>query len=208
MKSGARHGMMKGRDDTATWRAIEDRLRRFLARRVRRGNVDDVLQEILLRVHRGLPRVRDDERFSAWLYQVARSAIIDDLRIRARHPLAREGTGSLSEEPVVSPVEPEDGVGERELAANLAPLVASLPSPYREAITLVELEGQTHLSAARLAGISLSGMKSRVQRGRHRLREVVEACCSVALDARGRVAAVEPRGATDPVCCRARPGCS
>ena len=180
------------RDDSAAWRAIEDRLRRFLVRRVHRGNVNDVLQEILLRVHRGSPQVREGERFSAWLYQVARSAIIDDLRSRTRHPLAGERAGSLSDEPVVAPVEPDDGFDERELAANLVPLVARLPSPYREAITLVELEGQSQLSAARLAGISLSGMKSRVQRGRRRLREVVEACCSVALDARGRVAAVEP----------------
>ncbi|WP_160308990.1 sigma-70 family RNA polymerase sigma factor [Anaeromyxobacter sp. PSR-1] len=192
-------------DNRAAWRAIEDRLRRFVARRVARGNLEDVLQEILLRVHRGLSAVREDERFSAWMYQVARSAIVDELRSRARRELSPTDTGSLGDEPAVPPVEPDEGFDERELAANLAPLVARLPSPYREAITLVELEGQTQLSAARLAGISLSGMKSRVQRGRHRLRELVEGCCSVALDARGRVTAVEPRGATDPDCCRARP---
>ena len=52
------------------------------------------------------------------------------------------------------------------------------------AITLVELEGLTQQAAADVVGVSLSGMKSRVQRGRKLLRERFDACCAVALDAR------------------------
>ena len=71
--------------------------------------------------------------------------------------------------------------------------MACLPSPYREAITLTELEGLTQAEAARMVGISVSGMKSRVQRGRARLREMFEACCEIALDGRGAVMQCEPR---------------
>jgi RNA polymerase sigma-70 factor (ECF subfamily) len=48
-----------------------------------------------------------------------------------------------------------------------------------------------------MAGISLSGMKSRVQRGRQQLRRMFEDCCAIALDARGHVIECEPRGCGD-----------
>ena len=83
----------------------------------------------------------------------------------------------------------------------MAPFVARLPSPYREALTLTEIEGLTQRAAADLLGVSLSGMKSRVQRGREKLRELLEACCRIGLDARGRVIGCEPR---DPSSCRCK----
>jgi RNA polymerase sigma-70 factor (ECF subfamily) len=58
---------------------------------------------------------------------------------------------------------------------------------------LVELEGLTQKQPAEVLGTSPSGMKSRVQRGRVRLRKTVEDCCDIALDARGRVVSCEPR---------------
>jgi RNA polymerase sigma-70 factor (ECF subfamily) len=69
--------------------------------------------------------------------------------------------------------------------------VARLPEAYRHAITLVELQDLTQAEAARIAGVSLSGMKSRVQRGRRLLRDMFEECCSLKVDARGRVIEAE-----------------
>ncbi|MCP4660150.1 MAG: hypothetical protein GY856_32515 [bacterium] len=69
----------------------------------------------------------------------------------------------------------------REAAACLRPMIASLPAPYREALVQVELEGSTHRPAAERLGLSVSGMKSRVQRGRSSLKalfgEVAECSC-------------------------------
>ena len=73
----------------------------------------------------------------------------------------------------------------------MTPFVARLPEAYRHAITLVELQGLTQADAAKIAGVSLSGMKSRVQRGRRLLREMFEECCSLKIDARGRVTEAE-----------------
>ncbi len=77
--------------------------------------------------------------------------------------------------------------------------VAQLASPYRAAVTLVELEGLTAREAAEMAGISVSGMKSRVQRGRAQLREMFDRCCEIALDARGKITEFSPRTAC-PTC--------
>jgi RNA polymerase sigma-70 factor (ECF subfamily) len=50
---------------------------------------------------------------------------------------------------------------------------------------MIDLDGLPQAAAARIEGVSLSGMKSRVQRGRRRLAELLEQCCTLTLDARG-----------------------
>jgi RNA polymerase sigma-70 factor (ECF subfamily) len=173
------------------WHELDARLRPFVARRVSSSSdVDDVVQDVFLRMQRGLGQLRDEERFGPWVYQLARSAIVDHQRAAARHPVA---AAEAPDEPAPGPDTEEDGAAERDLAASVARFVALLPSPYREALTLTELEGLTQKEAAAMLGVSLSGMKSRVQRGRERLRQALEDCCHIALDTRGRVIECEPR---------------
>lgn len=187
-------------DMRCAYRDLEARLRPFVARRVSApSEVDDVLQDVFLRMQRSLSDLRDDERFGPWVYQVARSAIAENRRARARHPLA---AGEPPE--AIDPGEPgDDGAVAREVATYLAPFIAMLPSPYREALTLTELEGSTQRDAAEMMGVSVSGMKSRVQRGREKLRKLLEDCCEIALDARGRVIGCErrPDGRPPTGCC-------
>ncbi len=71
------------------WRDLETKLRPFIARRVpAEVDVDDVVQDVFLRMQRGLAGLRDEERFGAWVYQVARTAIVDHQRRAAKHPVA------------------------------------------------------------------------------------------------------------------------
>jgi RNA polymerase sigma-70 factor (ECF subfamily) len=172
------------------WRELERKLRPFVARRVAEADAEDVLQDIFLRMQRSLPQLRDEERFGPWVYQVARSAILDHLRAVQRRPLAPL---DAAPEPAAPVDEEGEGAVERELATYVAPFVAALPSPYREALTLTELEGLTQKDAAAMLGTSRSGMKSRVQRGRARLRTMLEECCDITIDARGRVIGCQPR---------------
>ncbi|MEO6777487.1 MAG: sigma-70 family RNA polymerase sigma factor [Kofleriaceae bacterium] len=180
------------------WQDVAVRLRPFLARRVAPAEVDDVMQEVFVRMQRGLPALRAEERFTAWLFQIARNAASEHLRARARHPLADDAPADDV------PVEPaaDDREAARALSGCVAMFVAQLASPYREAVTLVELEGLTAREAAAMAGISVSGMKSRVQRGRDQLRALFEACCEIALDARGKVTDYEPRVQPCPPCAK------
>ncbi|HXU64831.1 MAG TPA: sigma-70 family RNA polymerase sigma factor [Polyangia bacterium] len=166
------------------WRDIEARLRPFVARRVTSAaEVDDVVQEILVRVHKGVASLRDGESFGGWVYRIAARAIADAARAEARQPLARaaDSVDAASEDP------DEPAELQRELGECVALFVARLPSPYREAITLTELQGLTQKDAADMLGTSLSGMKSRVQRGRDKIRAMFEECCEISVDCRGRV---------------------
>jgi RNA polymerase sigma-70 factor (ECF subfamily) len=198
---------MIGADARCAHRELETRLRPYVARRVSApADVDDVMQDVFLRMQRGLGGLREEDRFGPWVYAVARSAIADHRRARSRHPVAEVVTDTEEDGRAELPAvidEDDDGAVERELAMYVAAFVAMLPSPYREALTLTELEGLTQKEAAEMLGVSLSGMKSRVQRGRERLRKMFEDCCEIALDARGRVIACEPRpdGRKPDNCC-------
>jgi RNA polymerase sigma-70 factor (ECF subfamily) len=164
-------------------------------------DADDVLQDVFLRMQRALPSLRDDQRFGPWVYQVTRSAIAQFRRQAARHPLAREASPAADD--AVSEQAPDDPDLECQIGEHIAPFVAALPSPYREALTLTELEGLTQKDAAAMLGITLAAMKSRVLRGRERLRALLEACCEFALDARGGIVRCAQRVDAEipPGCC-------
>jgi RNA polymerase sigma-70 factor (ECF subfamily) len=170
------------------WRELRGELRRFVAARVAASDVDDVVQEALIRIQRGISTVRDPQRLAPWMYQVTRNAIVD----HHRRPRRTQSVDDVLAEQLATESSEDDGLS-RMLALCMSGFVAQLPPVYRQAITLVELEGLTQVEAAARLGISVSTMKSRVQRGRAQLRRLVEACCKIDLDARGHVIEATPR---------------
>jgi RNA polymerase sigma-70 factor (ECF subfamily) len=189
------------------WRELRRELHRFVRARVPRGDAEDVVQDALVRIHRGAAAVRDQERITAWIYQVARSAIADHGRRKHQAGALDPGLeGAVAE--AVAPLGADAGAPDRghgaafvALVRCIRPFVAMLASPYREAIALVELEGSSQAAAAARLGVPLSTLKSRVQRGRVQLRGLLEACCAIELDARHHVIDLVPR-----TCCAVRAG--
>lgn len=181
-------------DAQKIWQQVHDGLRAFVSKRVaNEAEVEDILQEVFLRMHRKLGSLKDPRRVVSWLFQIARHAIIDYYRKPARQ---REIPAGLSadldtDHPVsVSPVTDESadaGQLRTELAGCLRPMIDRLSADYRQAVTLVELDGLTQQAAAKRLGLSVSGMKSRVQRGRRQLKDMLEACCEIQLDGRHSV---------------------
>jgi RNA polymerase sigma-70 factor (ECF subfamily) len=173
---------------TCDLRGVAGQIRPFVERRVAPHDVDDVMQEILQRVHTGVDALDDDTRFAAWLHRVARNAIADHHRRGGRRDAKHDAFAAEWRD---ADAEQADAVAS--LAMFVRAFVEMLPSPYREALQLTEIEGLTMREAAEREAVSVSGMKSRVQRGRRLLRELFEACCEIALDARGRVVEYTPR---------------
>ena len=172
-------------DPSALWEDFAPPLRAFLARRVPAGvDADDLLQDVFLRVVRHLGTLRGTERPEAWLFQIARNALRDTLRARQR----RDGRTDALE--IDLPAESDSErvrLAEAALAPCLTGMIRRLAEPYRTALELTSLQGLTQAEAARHAGISISGMKSRVQRGREQLRQMLVHCCEIDVDVRGGV---------------------
>ena len=180
------------------WQDLHASVRAFIARRVQnQADVDDLVQRVLLQIVKSLATLRDTERLHAWVYRTARNVIIDYYRADGgRREISAGAATDLDATDATAArasVDDEDDVALRELAACLAPMIARLSPAHQEAIRMVDLEGATQQEAARRAGLSLSGMKSRVQRGRQELRAVLEACCRVDLDRRGGISAYTAR---------------
>ncbi len=194
------------------WHDVHDRLTAFVAQRIDDpADVADLVQTVFLRVHQHAASVDDDDRLLPWLFQVTRNAIADHYRSPARRReigrISAEGAvevGGESLESADPAAETDDATALAELSSCVRPMVEQLPDPYREALTLVEFQGLAQVEVATRLGISVSGMKSRVQRGRTMLREVLLACCEVSRSATGGVLDFEPR--TGAGC--AEPGCA
>lgn len=152
------------------WQEHKFRLRKFIAKRVRDHHVaDDILQDVFLKAHISLHTVTSTGNVSAWLFRVAANAVADYYR-------AHKPSDQLPED--LAAPEPERNYV-AELACCLQPLIAELPNIYRTALMLSEIEGITQREVAERLGISVSGAKSRVQRGREKLRERLSQCCEV-----------------------------
>jgi RNA polymerase sigma-70 factor (ECF subfamily) len=74
-----------------------------------------------------------------------------------------------------------------ELAPYLQEIVNSLPEKYSQAIILTDYQGKNQQEMADILGISISGAKSRVQRARQKIKDIMLACCHFEFDARGIV---------------------
>jgi RNA polymerase sigma-70 factor (ECF subfamily) len=169
---------------THDWTTHERELRAWL--RGRLGNphdAEDLLQDLFLKALRQERKFCQVENARAWLYEVARNALSDRLRLKKHQVDLPDDLSAEADEPV--PVDT--------LAQCLPRALAELPEEDREALTLCGLEGLNQADYARLKGLTLPGAKSRVQRARKRLREHLSTACQVRFDAAGKVCCFVPR---------------
>jgi RNA polymerase sigma-70 factor, ECF subfamily len=179
----------------AIWSDLSADLRLFIRRRVVDDHVaEDLLQETFIRIHRSLDSLQDEDRLAAWVYQIARNVVNDH---HQNTPLAivpldeLEHVAGTSSNRETAECQPHDWLKE---------MVESLPDGYREAVRLGEIDGLPQQAVAERLGLSLSGAKSRIQRGRGQLRVLVEECCQFASDSRGTVTDCAPRPGGGPCC--------
>jgi RNA polymerase sigma-70 factor, ECF subfamily len=178
-----------GRDDRVglAHLTLHADVRRFIARRVEPSAVDDLVQEVFLKVHENAGELRDAERIAPWLFRIARNVVIDHLRKRRRRV-------HTSLEEVDEPAAPDPEINfNEEMAAWFRPMMSLLPEDYRVALELTEIEGLTQRELAARCGLSLSGAKSRVQRAKQLLEGIVRACCHFEVDVRGNFVDCRPR---------------
>jgi RNA polymerase sigma-70 factor (ECF subfamily) len=162
------------------WNVYYCRLLAFLRRRVaNEAEAEDLLQEVFLRVHQHLCCLPQPEKMDSWIYQIARNLITDHYR-------KRRETEELPDD-LRAEEEFTEEDSQAELALSLKEMVGELPEPYRDAILLTEYQGLSQVELAGRLGLSVSAAKSRVQRAREKLRDLLLACCHVELDRRGKV---------------------
>jgi RNA polymerase sigma-70 factor (ECF subfamily) len=165
------------------WPLFNQKLRAYIGRRVDASFVDDILGDILLRVAEHRDQFDNADNPLAWLYRVAGNIVTDHYRRRAveRKAIQQAGTGEMEG------ASSNETDGYAELAQCLTPMIRQLPEDYRNALLLTDIEGITQTAAAAQLGLSVSGMKSRVQRGREQLKKALQRCCAIEVNKQGRI---------------------
>lgn len=161
-------------------------LTRFFARRVASAETaEDLAQETFLKLLRRLKQGTTLTNPQAYLFQAARSMLIDHYRTNRTTEPVPELSDHRDEE-----LRNEES--RREIAGWMRRFIAQLPEPYRATLLLSELRGLPYAEISRRLGVTVGTVKSRVHRGRKLLKESLITCCSFAYDARGRVVDYTP----------------
>ncbi|MCW8920255.1 MAG: RNA polymerase sigma factor SigZ [Sedimenticola sp.] len=156
------------------WHEYHMRLTTFIRSKVAEDVVEDILQDVFAKIHNRLDSLKENVKLESWLYQVTRNTVIDHYR-------SRRLTEQLPDW-IEQPEPNEEEIIRKELSSCLEPMVNELPDKYRKAVLLSEIGNKTQKEVAEIENLSLSGAKSRVQRGRVLLKNMLHDCCQIEIN--------------------------
>lgn len=143
------------------------------------GNAEDAqdcLQEAMLRVWRAISGFKGQSSFSTWVYRITMNTCLDELRKRKNRPntsldtLVESGWAPADEDDT-----PEKHALRREARQSLEGFIQELPEDMRAAEVLRDIQGYAYEEIAEILGANVGTVKSRISRGREKLREKISA---------------------------------
>ena len=171
--------------------AYEAQLKGFVQKRIiDKDEANDILQQLYLKVYKNCEQLQEVKNTKAWLYQITRNAVYDFFRENSRRQ-------SIADLELTEGELPEDT--RHEVEALVEPLINLLPPEYAEALRLSELEEVSQKEIAERLGISYSGAKSRVQRGREKLKALFMECCHLEFSHDGQVIGASVKESCKPL---------
>lgn len=155
----------------------------YIAHRV--NNMDDtadILQEVLIKIAINLNSVSDHEKLRSWIFAITRNAIIDYYRNNAKSKRA----GRI--ENIKGEIESENDIDSTKGLNNcLKGFIKKLPEAYRDIIIDSEINGISQKDLTEKYNLAYPSVRSRVQRGRSRLKEMLLNCCEIEADRWGNI---------------------
>lgn len=139
-------------------------------------DAQDCLQEAMLRVFRAISGFKGQSSFSTWLYRVTMNTCLDELRKKKNKQSA--SLDSLLETgwaPVDAEDTPEKHAVVSERKAEIRKVIRELPDDMRSAIVLRDIQGFSYDEISKILNINVGTIKSRISRGREKLREKFQA---------------------------------
>jgi len=153
---------------------LSEPLRSYLERLVgNRATADDLLQDTLLKIARGLPGFEARSSVKTWAFTIATRAATDHFR----RPQNRARMIAIDETTPIHEDETDQQLVIDEMSSCVREVIDSLPDDYRTALVLHDLEGQTAAQIAEIVGCSLATAKIRIHRARRRLKKALDQEC-------------------------------
>jgi RNA polymerase sigma-70 factor (ECF subfamily) len=133
-------------------------------------DAQDLVQEVLLRVQRGLSSYRPGS-MEAWLGRITTNAFLDDVRRRRRRPAV--AVPDLPESIQAGAPGADDALDHEVLPAHVSAALRHLPDDYRAAVVLCDVVGLSYEEISHELGVPVGTVRSRIHRGRERLRRTL-----------------------------------
>jgi RNA polymerase sigma-70 factor (ECF subfamily) len=136
------------------------------------------------------------EKLQNWLFRVTRNAIIDYYRNKSGKgmPLYDSDLIDIAESEI-----PEEAV--EELVGCVKPFISQLPEKYREFVMQSEINGARQIDLSEQFSLAYPSVRSRIQRGRARLKDIFLECCKIELDSRGGIVGVSSKNSCSENIC-------
>jgi RNA polymerase sigma-70 factor (ECF subfamily) len=171
----------------------QPRIRRYLARIVGEHDAEDLTQTVFLKVSQALKDFRRESALSTWIYRIAANTAVDWMRSAAFKQAIQQVPldAPSGEERAVQagwrhaqPPVADQMLIRREMNRCIRQVVEELPEHDREVILLSEFEGLTNTDIADILDVSLATVKIRLHRARGRLKQALDAGCTLYHDER------------------------
>jgi RNA polymerase sigma-70 factor (ECF subfamily) len=167
------------------WTDLHQELKKFILGKVKDINTtEDLLQDVFLKIHLNIHSLTDCSKLTAWVYQITRNSIADHYRKTTNVAVLIDGF-DLAEQENEEPLY-------HSLSNCINQKINKLSDKYKQPILLTYLDTYSQIQVAEKLNISYSGAKTRVQRGREKLKSLILDCPNVETDNKGNPIAYEP----------------
>ncbi len=161
------------------WKDFNGELLRFIKVRVNDVSVaEDILQDVFVKIHKNITSIAKEEKITSWVYQITRNTIIDYYRKK------KLDTTHLDFE-ILNTSETEEE--EVRFTACLRPFIDQLPEDYKKVLLSTSFGKVSQKEFAENEKLSYSTVKSRVQRGKEKLKKLFVDCCALEADKYGNI---------------------
>ena len=179
---------MKDSELNTIWNKFSAELLNFIKAKVNDAyEAEDILQEVFIKIYRNIEHLNDEAKLTSWLYTITNNTIIDYYRRRKGSAVQIEKVEGVLER------EAESTNMNDEMLTCLRLFLYQLPDKYKEPLEMYQFKGMNHREISEKLNISLSGSKTRIQRAREKLREILTECCEIEFDTYGNIVEYKPK---------------
>lgn len=172
-------------DTKIIWAAYSEELRRFILSKTKdKVIVDDLLQEVFIKIHTKISGVKDIDKIKSWVFSVANNTVMDYFRAAKNGLVNRDA--QLENETLTSEVKPANFYEHTEHDC-LYGIIKNLDKKYRDPLFMSDIQGYKQQTIADRLGMPLPTVKSRIQRARKKVAQGFMDCCGYELNDKGKL---------------------
>ena len=176
-------------DASTLWLNYKDGIRYYIVKKVKNEEVaNDLSHEVLMKLYNSCCSNIEIKNVRSWMFQIAHNTTVDYLKKEQKF---------VGDVPEISTNEEDNTYRESENL--IKPLIQFLPEKYAVPLYMADIEELSQAEVSLKLNLSLTATKSRIQRARKLLKEMVVECCNLETDANGNLISLDVKNSCTPL---------